>query len=234
VDAWSHAWVEPGLHIDQIVDIPDHLKGLKVKDLTDQNGGWNWSIFHNWLSMDIQNKIAAILPPNMENGWDERCSVGGNNKGFAISLMYQNLCGINREVADPNWSRIWKLEVPERVKAFMWMVLHNRILTNDCKAKMGLGHAMCDYCHNTPETVIHVLRDCPIAMNFWNHALPLSRRGSFYMRETRHWIESNICNMEINSSRSPWCKFWAMACYSLWTWRNKELAHGSSVCLEEG
>jgi ribonuclease HI len=223
VDAWNDAWVEPHLHIDKIVNIPDHLKGFKVKDLVDQHGGWNWSLFHEWLPKDIQNKIAAILPPNMENGQDERCSVGGNKKGFAISIMYQNLCGFNKEAVDPNWSRIWKIAAPERVKTFLWLVLHNRLLTNDCKAKMGLGHAMCEYCHNNAETVIHVLRDCPIAMNFWNHALPVDRRGIFYFSDTCHWIESNICNTVSNNNGTLWCTFWAMACYSLWTWRNMEM-----------
>jgi hypothetical protein len=41
VDAWTHAWIEAGLHIDQIVEIPSHLQGLKVKDLINHDGGWN-------------------------------------------------------------------------------------------------------------------------------------------------------------------------------------------------
>jgi ribonuclease HI len=223
VDAWNHAWIEDGVQIAKVVDIPTHLQGFKVKDLTDQDGGWKRELFHDWLPKDIEDKIAAIFPPSVENGRDERCSVGGNNNGFSINIMYQNLCGVRKEEADPNWSRIWKLSVPERVKTFMWLVLHNRILTNELKARMGLGHSMCTHCVNIEETVIHVLRDCAIAMEFWNNAIPVTNRGSFYMREAHQWIEGNLCNMIVRNSSMGWCNFWAMACYSLWMWRNKEL-----------
>jgi hypothetical protein len=125
------------------VDIPHHLQGFKVKELIKQDGGWNWSLLQDWLPKDIQYKIAAIFPPNVENGRDERCIVGGNNNGFSINIVYQNLCGFHKEGADPKWSKIWKFSVSERVKVFMWLVLNNRILTNDLKSKMDLGHSMC-------------------------------------------------------------------------------------------
>jgi hypothetical protein len=37
VDAWNHAWIEAGVQITKVVDIPTHLQGFKVKDLTDQD-----------------------------------------------------------------------------------------------------------------------------------------------------------------------------------------------------
>jgi hypothetical protein len=136
--------------------------------------------------------------------------------------MYQNLCGIDKDVADPKWSKILKLMVPERVKTMLWMVVHNRLLTNDLKSRMGLGHGMCSYCGNIAETMIHVLRDCPVAMEFWNNTLPIMNRGIFYMREAQQWIESNLNNTDVTHNQASWCNFWAMACYSLWSWRNKE------------
>jgi ribonuclease HI len=198
------------------------LQGYKVKDLLNADGGWNWSLLQDWLPMDIQDKIAAIFPPNLENGRDKRCSVGGNSNGFSINATYQNLCGLRKEEAEPKWSKVWKLSVPERVKTFMWLVLHNRILTNELKSRMGLGHSMCTHCVNIEETVIHVLRDCPIAMEFWNNAIPTINRGSFYMREAQQWIEDNLGNTIERDNSTAWCNFWALACYSLWIWRNKE------------
>jgi hypothetical protein len=49
----------------------------------------------------------------------------------------------------------------------MWMVRHDRPLTNYTKSRMGLGHALCTYCGNIEETVLHALRDfpCKLEMN---------------------------------------------------------------------
>jgi hypothetical protein len=157
------------------VEIPSHLQGIKVKELVDRDGGWKWHMLQDWLPTNIQHKIAAILPPHIENGCDQRCSVGGINNGFSIKIMYKNLCGLHKEDADPTWSKMWKLLVPERVKTFMWLIIHNRILTNEFKARMGLGNAVCSYCSSTAETMIHVLRDCSVAMEFWNNIVPLNQ-----------------------------------------------------------
>ncbi|PNX77292.1 ribonuclease H [Trifolium pratense] len=37
--------------------------------------------------------------------------------------------------------------------------------------RMGLGSSMCKFCGNVEETILHVMRDCPIAMSLWIHVL---------------------------------------------------------------
>jgi hypothetical protein len=71
--------------------------------------------------------------------------------------MHKKLCGYHGENENTNWRRIWRLNVPERVRAFLWMMLHNRMLTNSLKSKMGLNHAMCTFCGDVEETIILIL-----------------------------------------------------------------------------
>ncbi|GAU38532.1 hypothetical protein TSUD_320040 [Trifolium subterraneum] len=52
------------------VDIPLSLHGAKVSELVNNNGEWNWSLFQHWMPIELQDEIAAILPPNNENGRD--------------------------------------------------------------------------------------------------------------------------------------------------------------------
>jgi hypothetical protein len=47
---------------------------------------------------------------------------------------------------------IWRLRVPERVKTFVWLLHHDRLLTNFNKSKMGLGSSMCNICGNIVES----------------------------------------------------------------------------------
>ncbi|MCI11192.1 putative ribonuclease H protein, partial [Trifolium medium] len=81
----QEAWLEEGLCIDQHVVIPNQLQGLKVCDLVDIDGKWNCPLFEDWLPIHLKHKVAAILPPDKDNGSDERIGVGGKKCNFSIS-----------------------------------------------------------------------------------------------------------------------------------------------------
>ncbi|GAU10179.1 hypothetical protein TSUD_416550 [Trifolium subterraneum] len=207
IDAWSDKWIDGDLRLDQHMTIPSHLHGLKVRDIVDGNGYWNWSLLASWMPEEYQLKIAAIHPPRQENGRDIRVGVGGNSSDFSVASMYSNLCGYQSKDENTVWSRIWKIKCPERIRSFMWMAMHNRLLTNSLKK----------------ETTIHVLRDCPKAVEVWTQVIPAQSRGPFFMGELHHW-----CNLNIRISfecrwHGDWHALWVTTCHSLWSWRNKEL-----------
>jgi hypothetical protein len=56
-----------------------------------------------------QQKIAAILPPHVDNGCDERVGIRGNKIDFSVASMYNNLCGYNINVEHAIWCKAWKL-----------------------------------------------------------------------------------------------------------------------------
>ena len=78
------------------------------------------------------------------------------------------------------WERIWKLAVPERVKYFIWKLLHGRLLTNYHKSRMHLGDPLCMKCKSTVETSLHALHDCPNAMSDWFNIVPCQQRNQFF------------------------------------------------------
>jgi hypothetical protein len=168
IDAWSAVWIEEGLRLDDILTIPPHLVGLKVCDLVDEQGGWNWSMLSSWMPEEYQQRIAAVCPHMPDNGKDVRAGVGGQIEEYSVAIMYNNICGFQHKNENSIWHKIWKIKVPERVRSFIWMAMHDRLLTNSNKSKMGIFHAMCNYCGDVEETAIHVLRDCPTASNVWN------------------------------------------------------------------
>jgi ribonuclease HI len=148
--------------------------------------------------------------------------IGGNSCGYSVATMYNNLCGFHDVEENSIWKKIWRLGIPERARAFIWMLVHNRLLTNSRKSKMGLCHAMCVHCGNKEETALHVMRDCPIAKEVWTGAITLQDRGLFFIGDFKHWISVNLNNMIHWSGRGAWCELWSMSCYYLWTWRNRE------------
>jgi hypothetical protein len=102
-------------------------------------------------------------------------------------------------------------------------MMHKRLLTNSLKSKMGVCHPMCNFCGDVEETILHVMRDCPRAMEIWNCVISTSDRGSFYMSEIQQWISLNLNNSFQWSGSGTWSELWALCCHCLWKWRNKEL-----------
>jgi ribonuclease HI len=222
IDAWAEAWIDDGFCVNDHINVPQHLLSLKVSDLVDSEGKWNWSLFQNWMPKVLMDKIAAILPPNEEHGRDERYMVGNNNKDFSIATAYNKLCDFRDNDSSSLWSKIWKLHVPERVRSFMWLAKHDRLLTNLLRRKMGHSHEMCNFCGDREEDTLHVLRDCPLALVIWNHVVPSNDKGNFFMCDLENWMGFNLNNYVTWSCNIEWGDYWATACHLLWSWRNKE------------
>lgn len=50
INAWSDNWLEPRRNFNEYqVQIPKELKGVRVSDLVDENGEWNWSLLQDWM-----------------------------------------------------------------------------------------------------------------------------------------------------------------------------------------
>jgi hypothetical protein len=64
---------------------------------------------------------------------------------------------------------------------------HGRLLTNVRKNKMGLGAEMCEFCDDLPETILHVMRDCPIIMLLWLSVVRSSARNQFFGYNIDDW-----------------------------------------------
>jgi hypothetical protein len=206
-------WIEEGLRLDDFVTIPPHLLGLKVCDLVEEQGGWNWSLLSSWMPNEFQQKIAAVCPPNPDNGRDVRAGVGGQIENYSVASMYNNISGFQSKNENSVWHKIWKIKVPERIRAFIWLAMHDRLLTNSNKSKTGLCHAMCNYCGDVEETAIHVLRDCPFASYVWNQIIPVNNRGIFFMGEAQAWFDLNLMNADAWSWRGGWVELWATTCH---------------------
>jgi hypothetical protein len=141
---------------------------------------------------------------------------------FSISEMYHALCDFNLTAMDTVWQHIWRLKVLVRVRAFIWIVKHGRLLTNERKYRMGLGSATCDYCQDCNETTLHVLRDCKLIWPLWIGLVDVTLRHQFFNCDINDWIAINVANNGSKSSYDDWSCVWDMACHFAWTWRNKE------------
>jgi hypothetical protein len=82
------------------------------------------------------------------------------SKKFTVKSVYEHL---TRHDNGPDYKRVWKAKIPEKIKIFMWLVEQNSILTKDNMLKRNWqGDPCCYFCDN-PENMDHLLFECPIA-----------------------------------------------------------------------
>ncbi|MCH79274.1 putative non-LTR retroelement reverse transcriptase [Trifolium medium] len=226
VNAWSDKWLVHGKSIEEMgFVIPDALQNWKVKDLVDTNGFWNLEILSTWLPHNIVSKLFSIVPPNNNSAADIRAWSGSADGDFNIASAYTRLCQFSDEEWDVGWLNIWKLQVPERVRSFIWLVRHDRLITNYRKSKMRLCDPWCNHCVDIVEDTMHVLRDCPLAKGVWCNLLNGAARDSFYAANREDWMKLNTSQDLGKVSANSWSCVWAVGCHFLWLWRNRE-AHG--------
>lgn len=70
-------------------------------------------------------------------------------------------------IATPIWDKFWKIKVPHRYLVFVWLAIHNKILTRDNLSKrQTVEDVSCLFCSDK-ETVDHLLCGCIVAKNIW-------------------------------------------------------------------
>jgi ribonuclease HI len=223
VSAWNHAWITPGMVIaDLDLHIPSVLQNVTVAALVDEMGNWKWSELIDWLPTDLLLRFRSFPTPSIDYGSDERMGIGEQSAEYVVSDMYNILSGFRNMEDNSRWCKVWKLRVPERVCSFVWLMMHERLLTNARKNRMGLGHAMCRYCGDIVENELHAIRDCPLAMPLWLNVVDDSLRSMFFTYDWQHWIDLNMQSTRKWSEEIAWKDYWATACHCLWSWRNKE------------
>jgi hypothetical protein len=55
----NHKWIDKDTRVSDLnIDIPEKLKHVKVNEVVNENGNWNWRILENWLPAEIFLRFA--------------------------------------------------------------------------------------------------------------------------------------------------------------------------------
>lgn len=222
IDFSHDAWISAGMRLSKCgLDIPVTCIHAKLVDIAIE-GHWNWELLEDWLPVDILSKIRVMLSPHESYGADEKVCAENALGRFSIAEMYYAHYNFPTGEDEISWKHIWKVKVLERVRVFIWLIKHDRLLTNVRKHQMGLGVNTCEYCNGFLETVLHALRNCSLVNQFWTSVVPFAKRDRFFTSILWDWISLNIGSGRSQGWSEHWDRFWATTCHFLWMWRNKE------------
>jgi ribonuclease HI len=154
----------------------------------------------------------------------ERSQDNQNTRNFTVKSAYDNQNTIAEPIVE-DWKSLWSWKGPHRIQTFMWMAAHERLLTNFRRSKWGVGASpTCSRCDGVNETTIHVLRDCPAAIQTWIRLVPSNQITNFFSSSNcSEWIFKNINHQPHGIQNRKWKTIFMVACWHMWKWRNKTI-----------
>lgn len=231
---WDHNWAtDQPLRNLAIHSIPEEIVGATVSEIWDESiCGWNWDIFSSLLPCEILTRIAAhkiIEDPNVGNLYSWR---GTQSRKFSIKNALRIICQDEDTSIDKKWEYAWTTPVQQRIRVFLWLVLHNKLLFNSNRVIRNLAQdPKCQRCGYPEVTIIHILQDCPIAKHVWSQIVGEANYPSFYTGDLSSWMVRNLeANGLIYSDKWPTC--FAISLWWLWRWRNAAIfGRGTEIPL---
>ncbi|OMO87284.1 reverse transcriptase [Corchorus capsularis] len=171
ISLWYDWWVGDGPLIKEVppsTQVPS--LSCKVASILQDDGSCKCDDLSSLLS---GSKIAEIqaTPTPIQAKKADQCIWGWDKHGqFTAASAYKGLA--NHFVAD-YWSGkclwIWKLEVQERLRFFLWLAFFNCLNSKEVLFRKGVvDNKTCSLCEIGEETLDHILRYCPFVDGLWS------------------------------------------------------------------
>ncbi|KAK8550128.1 hypothetical protein V6N12_038858 [Hibiscus sabdariffa] len=169
----------------------------------------------------VLDHLAATPPPLPHLGEDVLGWRWDAKREFRVSSAYSVLMQDGARIRNSKWTRIWSLKVPQRVKVFLWITAHQRLLTNVERVRRHIASSdMCGLCLSEPEDIDHVLRRCEKAKDLWRNVLGREVAASLDSLPFEEWLHGNIsCRLPEIIDRADWDMEFAIYVWLLWKLR---------------
>lgn len=135
---------------------------------------------------------------------------------YSVRSCYKYLTHKDTNSSSRIWKSLWKLEVPGKVRNFLWRAATNVLSTAENLVQRRVDiMPTCSLCHACSETVTHALLECGFAKSCWMSSAvgSLGHYSSFL-----EWLESIFSTYSREN-----CQLAAMICWRIWIQRNDRL-----------
>lgn len=132
------------------------------------------------------------------------------------------------------WSWLWKLHTPNKVKYFIWKLLHNRLPSNSNLARVGLHvNPYCLHCNNQVEDSYHIFFNCTKAADLWNELTakvkqPCTLKASDFAPHNWYHTWKRVNNKRFDNL-ILWNKLFFLCFWTVWLNRNDDRFKGNNI-----
>ncbi|CAN1847923.1 Putative ribonuclease H protein At1g65750 [Linum perenne] len=185
-------WLDSGVPlIDHTLNIQGVNHSASVFDFCSSDGIWDRRTLENNLPLDIFLQVQGMTPPRQEAGADMLVWGLENNGRFTIRLAYDLLKDHRTDARSNNWQKIWHWNGPNKIKHFMWLAVHGKLMTNMERMRRGIAD-------QSTEDINHIFRSCRVARDIWSLILPEVISANQLQWDFQNWWVTNIGNPNNN------------------------------------
>ncbi|KAK8492367.1 hypothetical protein V6N11_066177 [Hibiscus sabdariffa] len=95
--------------------------------------------------------------------------------------------------SDSRWKIICTLHVPERIRGFLWLALHNKLLSNIVRLQRHLTtDSTCFIFGFEDESLLDILWDFPPLNGLWSQILLSHPQAGFFNSSLGDWLIMNL------------------------------------------
>ncbi|KAK8508915.1 hypothetical protein V6N12_035016 [Hibiscus sabdariffa] len=183
-----------------------------------RGGIWNWPLLQQLLHPNALPHILNILVPSCLAGPDRCIWSCGKSGLFSVKDTYAQLDHCNWATKDTKWKTLWRLPVSERIKYFLWVVAHGKLLTNLHRHQRNLtADPLCTICGASEESILHVLRDCNATAMLWSSVIPQGLLPRFFTMDLNSWLFTNLhANHLLPGTSILWSQFFVSLAWQVW------------------
>lgn len=134
-----------------------------ARDLWDQNAtSWDRERVVGFYGEELGNRICVL--PNLREGQTDRVIWYHTPNGIYTTKSGYSWLILKKVRYEPHrifWRLIWKLNLPPKIRIFIWRLRHNLLPTNSkIKSINPDFNQSCPRCNAAVEALVHALRDC--------------------------------------------------------------------------
>ncbi|KAL8170987.1 hypothetical protein V2J09_022791 [Rumex salicifolius] len=219
---WSDHWLLDGPLLGRVVSsVPAGILDSSVADMWEEDTGWKWAEFSSFLPAECLFSIVAN-PVLGESGVPD-CMLWQfmRDGSYSVASAYSFLHPSSGDICVDRglYKAIWKLACQERARTFCWRVVKGAVFTNKERFRCHLAFSdLCAICKTTPESLVHLFRDCPMVKGAWELLdCPLSA-DLFFSLDFAPWVRLNLLFCAPNGRN--WRGTFASALWVFWKHRN--------------
>lgn len=223
VNFWTDPWVPNTRRLINAAQIPFSRseEGEKVNQFVTASGQWDLGRISNWFPDQILARIKCVVPPHGSLEEDALAWNGSVDGTFSTSQAFSYILKSRDLHAQDIFSYLWKWRGPERVRIFLWKAARGILMTNQVRLRRRFSDSdLCSICNQSPESALHLFRDCGEARAVWRN-LKVDIPMPFFDEDNfERWLLFNLkANNRLDFGK--WNLIFACTLDRLWWARNE-------------
>lgn len=218
---WGDKWL-PTPSTYSVQSPPKILdRGALVRDLIDNDTRWWKKVLIEEIFNPEEARVIQNIPISVLNQPDKLVWRGNARGTFSVSSAYymakdcatahQAECSV-RVKDNEIWKEIWKLQIPNSWKNFMWRACHNFLPTREnLERRKIIQDPSCPICGREKETVYHVLWECIATKDVWGASKIFFQKSCFsshdFLQVAEHFFhkcDRETLQMFVITARKIW------------------------------